>query len=85
MKYKFKDLARQEFLDNQKEQAKLEFGTQVQFFKFSFDDMILTSMIPAGIFAVLFLLTSIDATLLFGMYGASWLTIFAFYLINGTN
>tara|TARA_R110002012_G_C11412826_1_gene587287 strand:- start:82 stop:345 length:264 start_codon:yes stop_codon:yes gene_type:complete len=85
MKYKFKDFARQEFLDNQKEQAKLEFGTQVQFFEFSFDNFILSSMIPAFIVATLFLMTSINATLLMTIYCSSVFTMFIFYLIFGTN
>ncbi len=78
---KNRDLAKQEFLDK----VKLDLGTQVQFFEFSFDDMVLSSMIPAIITALLYWLTSIDATLLFAMYGASWLTMFVFYLIYGTN
>ncbi len=78
---KNKDLAKQEFLDK----VKLDLGTQVQFFEFSFDDMVLSSMIPAFITALLYWLTSIDATLLFAMYGSSWLTMFVFYLIYGTN
>ncbi len=53
--------------------------------EFSFDDMVLSSMIPAIITALLYWLTSIDATLLFAMYGSSWLTMFIFYLIYGTN
>ena len=78
---KNKDLAKQEFLDK----VKLDLGTQVQFFEFSFDDMVLSSMIPAIITALLFWLTTIDTMILFGMYGASLLTIFVFYLIYGTN
>lgn len=78
---KNRDLAKQEFLDK----VKMDLGTQVQFFEFSFDDMVLSSMIPAFITALLYWLTSIDATLLFAMYGASWLTMFVFYLIYGTN
>ena len=78
---KNRDLAKQEFLDK----VKLDLGTQVQFFEFSFDDMVLSSMIPAFITALLYWLTSIDATLLFAMYGSSWLTMFIFYLIYGTN
>lgn len=78
---KNKDLAKQEFLDK----VKMDLGTQVQFFEFSFDDMVLSSMIPAIITALLYWLTSIDATLLFAMYGSSWLTMFIFYLIYGTN
>lgn len=78
---KNKDLAKQEFLDK----VKMDLGTQVQFFEFSFDDMVLSSMIPAIITALLYWLTSIDATLLFAMYGSSWLTMFVFYLIYGTN
>jgi hypothetical protein len=78
---KNKDLAKKEFLDK----VKMDLGTQVQFFEFSFDDMVLSSMIPAIITALLYWLTSIDATLLFAMYGASWLTMFVFYLIYGTN
>mgnify|MGYP003626416194 FL=1 len=85
MKYKFKDFARQDFLDNQKDQARLEHGTQVQFFKFTFDDFVLSSMIPAGIVALLFFVTNIDASILFGMYGASIVTMFIFYLFIGTN
>lgn len=78
---KNKDLAKQEFLDK----VKMDLGTQVQFFEFSFDDMVLSSMIPAIITALLYWLTPIDATLLFAMYGSSWLTMFIFYLIYGTN
>ena len=78
---KNRDLAKQEFLDK----VKMDLGTQVQFFEFSFDDMVLSSMIPAIITALLYWLTSIDATLLFAMYGSSWLTMFVFYLIYGTN
>lgn len=78
---KNRDLAKQEFLDK----VKMDLGTQVQFFEFSFDDMVLSSMIPAIITALLYWLTSIDATLLFAMYGSSWLTMFIFYLIYGTN
>ena len=78
---KNRDLAKQEFLDK----VKFDLGTQVQFFQFSFDDMILSSMIPAIITALLYWLTTIDATLLFAMYGSSWLTILIFYIIYGTN
>lgn len=78
---KNRDLAKQEFLDK----VKFDLGTQVQFFQFSFDDMILSSMIPAIITALLYWLTTIDATLLFAMYGSSLLTILIFYIIYGTN
>lgn len=78
---KNKDLARQEFTDK----VRLDLGTEVQFFEFTFDDMVLSSMIPAIITMLLFWLTTIDTMILFGMYGASVLTIFVFYLIYGTN
>jgi hypothetical protein len=78
---KNRDLARQEFTDK----VRLDLGTEVQFFEFTFDDMVLSSMIPAIITMLLFWLTTIDTMILFGMYGASVLTIFVFYLIYGTN
>lgn len=78
---KNRDLARQEFTDK----VRLDLGTEVQFFEFTFDDMVLSSMIPAFITMLLFWLTTIDTMILFGMYGASVLTIFVFYLIYGTN
>ena len=78
---KNKDLHKQQFVDN----ARLELGTKVQFFRFNLDDMILASMVPAMVIFVLYWLTTIDVNLLFTMYGASWLTILVFYLIIGTD
>lgn len=78
---KNKDLHKQQFVDN----ARLELGTKVQFFRFNLDDMILASMVPAMVIFVLYWLTTIDVNLLFAMYGASWLTILVFYLIIGTD
>jgi hypothetical protein len=78
---KNKDFAKKEFLDN----ARLELGTKVQFFRFNLDDMILASMVPAIVTFVLYWLTTIDADLLFAMYLGSWLTILIFYIIIGTN
>jgi uncharacterized membrane protein YfhO len=78
---KNKDLHKQQFVDN----ARLELGTKVQFFKFNLDDMVMASMVPAIVIFVLYWLTSIDAGLLFATYLGSWLTILVFYLIIGTD
>jgi|TARA_R110000824_G_scaffold120908_2_gene276679 hypothetical protein len=77
-----KDLAKQDFL---KDQAKLEFGTQIQFIEYSFDNFIELSAILGGLAALIFAFSTISPEAIFSAYIGSLITSLIFYIKFGTN
>lgn len=77
-----RDLAKQEFL---KDQAKLELGTEVQFFKFNFDDVCIYTTIMALITMILYYFTPILIDLIIGGFSGAFLLLLFFYYKIGTN
>lgn len=75
-----KDLHKKNYVDK----ARLEFGTQVQFFEYTLDDVVQYNTILGGLAALIFFLTDSYATELFFAYiGAITMTII-FYFKFGT-
>lgn len=77
-----KDLAKKEFLDNK---AKLEFGTQVQFFKFDFDDVVQFTTIITLITLILIYFTPMLMEYIIGGFTGAFLLLLFFYFKIGTN
>ena len=77
-----KDLSKQEFL---KDQAKLELGTKVQFFKFDLDDVCSYTTIMALITLILYYFTPILLDLIIGGFTGAFLLLLFFYYKIGTN
>jgi|LUMQ01.1.fsa_nt_gb hypothetical protein len=75
-----KDKAKKDFLD-----AKLELGTEVQFFEFGFDEVVNYSTLLALIIVLLYWLTPIGTTFLLGLYIGAIISLILFYIKFGTN
>lgn len=76
-----RDLAKKEYLDD----AKLELGTEVQFFKFGLDDVCIISMVIAFITLILIYFTPINIDLIIGGFSGAFLLLLCFYIKVGTN
>lgn len=76
-----KDLHKNRLLDK----AKLEVGTNVQLFEFTFDDAIISTGVVAVITMIAYFTTSFSADALLSFFGGSALTMLAFYIKFGTN
>ena len=77
---KTKDLHQQKFLD-----AKLELGTQVQFFSFTLTNLCSYLMILAILTILLLNLIPTYYTEVLILYSGSFITIVVFYIKFGTN
>jgi hypothetical protein len=77
---KTKDLHQQKFLD-----AKLELGTQVQFFSFTLTNLCSYLMILAILTILLLNLIPTYYTEVLSLYSGSFITIVVFYIKFGTN
>ena len=76
-----RDLSKKQFL---KDKARLEFGTQIQFFNFDFDNFITFNLILAGVMGLLFYFTTIPVDILIGATIGSLTTLLIFYIKFGT-
>ena len=77
-----KDLSKQEFL---KDQAKLELGTQVQFFEFDMDDYLTFNSLLGLVVALLLIFSPIPLDTILSAYTGSFITLLIFYIKFGTN
>ncbi len=76
-----KDLAKKDYLD----EAKLELGTDVQFFKFGLDDVAYISIFIGIITMLLIFITPINLDLIIGGFTGAYLLLIFFYIKVGTN
>ena len=74
------DLHKPTYLD-----AKLELGTQVQFFSFSLTQLCTYTMVLAFLTILLLFLIPTYFTEVLSLYTGSFVTMVVFYIINGTN
>ena len=75
-----KDLHKPDYLD-----AKMELGTQVQFFSFTLTQLCTYTMVLAFLtILLLFFIPSYFSEVLC-LYSGSFVTMVVFYIINGTN
>ena len=77
---KHKDLHKPNYLD-----AKLELGTQVQFFSFTLTQLCTYTMVLAFLTLLLLFLIPTYYTEVLSLYTGSFVTMVVFYIINGTN
>ena len=75
-----KDLHKPTFLD-----AKMELGTQVQFFSFTLTQLCTYTMVLAFLTILLLFLIPTYYTEVLSLYTGSFVTMVVFYIINGTN
>ena len=75
-----KDLHKPNYLD-----AKMELGTQVQFFSFTLTQLCTYLMILAFLTILLLFLIPTYYTEVLSLYSGSFVTMVVFYIINGTN
>ena len=75
-----KDLHKPNYLD-----AKLELGTQVQFFSFTLTQLCTYTMVLAFLTILLLNLIPTYYTEILSLYTGSFVTMVVFYIINGTN
>ena len=74
------DLHKPTYLD-----AKLELGTQVQFFSFTLTNLCTYTMVLAFLTLLLLFLIPTYYTEVLSFYTGSFVTMVVFYIINGTN
>ena len=74
------DLHKPNYLD-----AKLELGTQVQFFSFTLTQLCTYTMVLAFLTILLLFLIPTYFTEVLSLYTGSFITMVVFYIINGTN
>ena len=74
------DLHKPNYLD-----AKLELGTQVQFFSFTLTNLCTYTMVLAFLTLLLLFLIPTYFTEVLSLYTGSFVTMVVFYIINGTN
>lgn len=74
------DLHKPNYLD-----AKLELGTQVQFFSFTLTQLCTYTMVLAFLTLILLFLIPTYYTEVLSLYTGSFVTMVVFYIINGTN
>ena len=74
------DLHKPNYLD-----AKLELGTQVQFFSFTLTQLCTYTMVLAFLTILLLFLIPTYYTEVLSLYTGSFVTMVVFYIINGTN
>ena len=74
------DLHKPNYLD-----AKMELGTQVQFFSFTLTQLCTLTMVLAFLTILLLFLIPTYYTEVLSLYTGSFLTMLVFYVINGTN
>ncbi len=74
------DLHKPNYLD-----AKMELGTQVQFFSFTLTQLCTYTMVLAFLTILLLFLIPTYYTEVLSLYTGSFLTMLVFYVINGTN
>ena len=77
-----KDLAKKRFL---KDQAKIEIGTQVQFFDFNMDDYLTFNSLLGLVVALLLIFSPIPLDYILSAYTGSFITLLIFYIKFGTN
>jgi hypothetical protein len=75
-----KDLHKPNYLD-----AKMELGTQVQFFSFTLTQLCTYTMVLAFLTILLLFLIPTYYTEVLSLYTGSFVTMVVFYIINGTN
>ena len=75
-----KDLHKPNYLD-----AKMELGTQVQFFSFTLTQLCTYTMVLAFLTLLLLFLIPTYYTEILSLYTGSFVTMVVFYIINGTN
>ena len=75
-----KDLHKPTYLD-----AKMELGTQVQFFSFTLTQLYTYTMVLAFLTLLLLFLIPTYYTEVLSLYTGSFVTMVVFYIINGTN
>ena len=74
------DLHKPNYLD-----AKIELGTQVQFFSFTLTHLCTYTMVLAFLTLLLLFLIPTYYTEVLSFYAGSFVTMVVFYIINGTN
>ena len=74
------DLHKPTYLD-----AKMELGTQVQFFSFTLTQLCTYTMVLAFLTLLLLFLIPTYYTEVLSFYTGSFVTMVVFYIINGTN
>ena len=74
------DLHKPNYLD-----AKMELGTQVQFFSFTLTQLCTYTMVLAFLTILLLFLIPTYYTEVLSLYTGSFVTMVVFYIINGTN
>jgi len=74
------DLHKPNYLD-----AKMELGTQVQFFSFTLTQLCTYTMVLAFLTLLLLFLIPTYYTEVLSFYTGSFVTMVVFYIINGTN
>ena len=74
------DLHKPTYLD-----AKMELGTQVQFFSFTLTQLCTYTMVLAFLTLLLLFLIPTYLTEVLSLYTGSFVTMVVFYIINGTN
>jgi hypothetical protein len=74
------DLHKPNYLD-----AKMELGTQVQFFSFTLTQLCTYTMVLAFLTLILLFLIPTYYTEVLSLYTGSFVTMVVFYIINGTN
>lgn len=77
---KTNDLHKPTYLD-----AKMELGTQVQFFSFTLTQLCTYTMVLAFLTLLLLFLIPTYYTEVLSLYTGSFVTMVVFYIINGTN
>lgn len=77
-----RDLAKKEFL---KDQAKIEIGTQVQFFEFDMDDYLTFNAVLGLLVAILLMFAPMPLDYILSAYTGSFITLLIFYIKFGTN
>ena len=75
-----KDLHKPDYLD-----AKMELGTQVQFFSFTLTQLCTYTMVLAFLTLILLFLIPTYFSEVLCLYSGSFITMVVFYIINGTN
>jgi hypothetical protein len=65
--------------------AKMELGTQVQFFSFTLTQLCTYTMVLAFLTLILLFLIPTYYTEVLSLYTGSFVTMVVFYIINGTN